>query len=38
LLQSYIWQDYDAAPQFPKLIDFLNFWSANLDGPRVAHR
>jgi uncharacterized protein Usg len=42
LLQSYIWQDYDLAPRFPKLIDFLDFWSANLDGPlyriRVAHR
>lgn len=42
LLQSYIWQDYDLAPRFPKLIDFLNFWDASLDGPlyrvRVAHR
>src|SRR5512132_4509181 len=24
LLQSYIWQDYDLAPRFPKLIDFLD--------------
>jgi uncharacterized protein Usg len=42
LLQSYIWQDYDLAPRFPKLIDFLDFWDANLDGVlyriRVAHR
>lgn len=42
LLQSYVWQDYDLAPRFPKLIDFLDFWSANLEGPlyrvRVAHR
>ena len=42
LLQSYIWQDYDVAPHFPKLTDFLDFWQANLDGPlyrvRVAHR
>ena len=42
LLQSYIWQDYDLAPRFPKLVDFLNFWATNLDGPlyrvRVAHR
>jgi uncharacterized protein Usg len=42
LLQSYIWQDYDLAPRFPKLVDFLNFWVASLDGPlyrvRVAHR
>ena len=26
LLQSYIWQDYDLAPRFPKLIEFLDFW------------
>jgi uncharacterized protein Usg len=42
LLQSYLWQDYDLAPRFPKLTDFLDFWAANLDGPlfrvRVAHR
>ena len=41
LLQSYIWQDYDFAPRFPKLIRFLDFWVRNLDGPlatvRVAH-
>ena len=42
LLQSYIWQDYDLAPRFPKLTDFLDFWAANLDGAlyriRVVHR
>ena len=42
LLQSYVWQDYDLHPRFPKLSDFLDFWSRNLDGPlhrvRVAHR
>jgi uncharacterized protein Usg len=42
LLQSYVWQDYDLAPRFPKLTDFLGFWAANLEGPlyrvRVAHR
>ena len=32
LLQSYIWQDYDVAPEFPKLVDFLDYWAANLDG------
>lgn len=41
LLQSFIWQDYDLAPRFPRLIKFLDFWSHNLDGPlstvRVAH-
>jgi uncharacterized protein Usg len=42
LLQTYIWQDYDQHPNFPKLYGFLNFWTENLDGPlyriRVAHR
>jgi uncharacterized protein Usg len=41
LLQSYIWQDYDVSPRFPKLKAFLEFWSAKLDGPlfkvTVAH-
>ena len=41
LLQTFIWQDYDLAPRFPKLIRFLDFWTHNLDGPlasvRVAH-
>ena len=33
LLQSYVWQDYDVAPKFPKLIGFLDFWKATLEGP-----
>ena len=41
ILQTFIWQEYDLAPKFPKLIKFLDFWSHNLDGPlasvRVAH-
>jgi uncharacterized protein Usg len=32
LLQTYLWQDYDLAPQFPTLRKFLDFWSSNLDG------
>ena len=32
LLQSYIWQDYDLAPRFPKLKSFLDFWHMQLDG------
>ncbi len=32
LLQSYVWQDFDLAPAYPKLTKFLDFWSANLDG------
>jgi uncharacterized protein Usg len=41
LLQTYIWQDYDLAPQFPALMKFLTFWRDKLEGPlhsvRVAH-
>jgi uncharacterized protein Usg len=32
LMQSYIWQDYDLHPRFPKLKAFLDFWSSNLEG------
>ncbi len=41
LLQSYIWQDYDRAPEFPLLHRFLDFWDRSLDGRlhsvRVSH-
>ena len=41
ILQSFIWQDYDLAPEFPGLLKFLRFWSEHLDGPihsvRMAH-
>ncbi len=32
LLQSYVWQDYDLSPRFPKLKAFLDYWTRNLDG------
>lgn len=42
LLQTYVWQDYDVHPRFPKLKGFLEFWTRSLEGPlhrvRVAHR
>jgi len=41
LLQLYVWQAYDMAPNFPSLRDFLRYWEAELDGAlhsvRVAH-
>jgi uncharacterized protein Usg len=41
ILQLFLWQDYDLAPRFPRLIKFLDFWTHNLEGPlcqvRVAH-
>lgn len=33
LLQSFIWQQYDLAPDFPALFRFIAFWKAKLDGP-----
>lgn len=32
ILQEFIWQNYDLAPQFPKLLDFLDFWEHKIDG------
>jgi uncharacterized protein Usg len=41
LLQQFIWQDYDVAPKFPVLRNFLEFWrrdiEAVLHSVRVAH-
>ncbi|SMC54668.1 aspartate-semialdehyde dehydrogenase [Rhizobium sp. RU36D] len=42
VLQTYVWQDYDLAPDFPQMQKFLHFWRSNLDGPlhsvRYTHR
>ena len=42
LLQTYVWQNYDLAPEFPELRRFLDFWMSKLDGPlykvTVAHQ
>ncbi len=42
LLQSYVWQNYDLAPEFPEMKGFLKFWEEKLDGPlhsvRYVHR
>lgn len=32
VIQSYVWQEYDTAPDFPKLQKFLEFWADTLDG------
>ena len=32
LLQSFIWQDLDMAPEYPVLKRFLDYWQRNLDG------
>lgn len=42
VLQTYLWQHYDLAPDFPEMRKFLNFWREKLDGPlhsvRYVHR
>ncbi|PNU02742.1 usg protein [Novosphingobium guangzhouense] len=41
LLQLFIWQEYDLAPDFPMLFDFLDHWrreiEAALHSVRIAH-
>lgn len=32
LLQSYLWQEMDIAPDFPRLTKFLDYWERNIDG------
>ncbi len=32
LLQSFIWQKFDLAPDFPELHKFLDFWRHNIEG------
>ena len=41
VLQTYVWQEYDLAPRFPVLLQFLDFWKRELEVPlhsvTVAH-
>ena len=42
VLNTFIWQDYDLAPDHPKLFQFIEFWQRELEGPlhsvRFCHR
>lgn len=31
LLQSFVWQHYDLAPNYPELHQFLGFWKDNIE-------
>jgi uncharacterized protein Usg len=31
-LQTFVWQELDINPDFPRLMGFLNFWERALDG------
>ena len=41
LLQMFAWQEYDAAPDFPVLFDFLDHWrreiEAEIQSVRITH-
>jgi uncharacterized protein Usg len=32
LLQTFIWQKFDLAPDFPVLSKFIEFWKQNIEG------
>ena len=42
VLNTFIWQDYDLAPDHPRLFEFIDFWKSEIDGPlhsvRFTHR
>lgn len=42
VLNSFVWQDYDLAPDYPRLFAFVAFWQDQIDGPlhsvRFVHR
>ncbi len=35
VLQTYVWQNYDLAHDFPEMHGFLKFWQEKLDGPAL---
>lgn len=42
VLNTFIWQDYDIAPDHPRLFEFIDFWKAEIEGAlhsvRFTHR
>lgn len=42
VLNSFVWQEYDLAPDHPKLFEFVEFWQNEIDGTlhsvRFTHR
>lgn len=35
-LQTFLWQLYDTPPDFPKVLEFLEFWARSIDGRMYA--
>lgn len=42
VLNTFVWQDYDIAPDHPRLFKFIDFWKSEIEGPlhsvRFTHR
>ncbi len=42
VLNTFVWQDYDLAPDHDRLMKFIDFWKAEIEGPlhsvRFTHR
>ncbi len=42
VLNIFLWQDYDLAPDYPRLFEFIEFWQDSVEGPlhsvRFTHR
>jgi uncharacterized protein Usg len=42
VLNTFVWQDYDLAPDYPALFRFIEFWQDKIEGPlhsvRFTHR
>lgn len=42
VLNTFVWQEYDLAPDHPRLFEFIDFWREKIDGPlhsvRFTHR
>ncbi len=42
ILNTFVWQEYDLAPDYPRLFKFIEFWQEKIEGPlhsvRFVHR
>ncbi|MFT6105058.1 MAG: hypothetical protein ACJA1E_001485 [Paracoccaceae bacterium] len=42
VLNTFVWQQYDLAPDHPRLFEFIEFWQHEIEGPlhsvRFCHR
>ena len=42
VLNTFVWQAFDLAPDYPRLFEFIEFWQEEIEGPlhsvRFAHR